>query len=162
MDVNPSGRRSIFSCWPAPDGGAPRCGRASGGGERRGEVGNRKTWRRFRVNLKGWDWMRACSAAAGEGHGDGATVKKIQPARPGCHLSAPWGVRSKPKCKLRGALMAGIGLPTAAHLGEARGRSLSMAYRIPKGIRGFRRMESLGRLHVPARHPFPKAPVQGK
>ncbi len=58
--------------------------------------------------------------------------EKQQPARPGCSLSAPLGVRSKPKRKLLGALTAGGRVTHGCPSGARRETGADRAVRIPQ------------------------------
>ena len=97
----------------------------------RGNVGRQRRRRCFRLDVEGRQRMRASPSGRGDGPRSGATEKQ-QPARPGCHLSAPLGVRSKPKCKLLGALTAGGRVTHGCPSGARRETGADRAVQIPQ------------------------------
>ena len=97
----------------------------------RGNVGRQRRRRCFRLDVEGRQWMRASPSGRGDGPRSGA-MRNSNPRVRDVTCLAPLGVRSKPKCKLLGALTAGGRVTHGCPSGARRETGADRAVRIPQ------------------------------
>ena len=125
----------------------------------RGNVEDRRRWRRSCIDVEGHQWMRASPSGRGDGPRSGA-MRKSNPRVTVGYVQAFRGVRNTETLLERWQLACGRNTQgrTVRPRRDARAEQV-----IPETSRHtvMRRRSPDGRASVPTRHPLPKTPVTG-